>query len=393
MRDDIFSSRLARLVTHIGAEWRAHGIGNLGFSARSASGLTLTRHYRSDTQELAAGAAHPLFRLGSLSKMLATATVLVAAERGLMDIAAPLGRSFPELRLPVFSPLKTATLADLLSHRSSLGRVETASLKHRDGTYRLPITAMTEERLLAAIEQGPLNTAGHGRAVFDYSDFGMALAGLAVERATGERYASFAARAVLRAHSVEGVYPTVGTAIPAFAQRMLPGHTAPERTIPPLPPRPIGLHALDPALGAVAAVEGLTQFTHLFLSGGVVSRRMTDRMSAARTPFGERTQANAFGLGVARFSVGDPAKRDFCLGHLCIFEGFCGFSGFHPATGVTLSVLMNSVISKPSIHDGSRREPNPGGFVRALFAGLAAFDGEALPWPHSQPPLWRRLTR
>lgn len=392
LRDETLEAYLGDLDAWMSGAWRGSGVETVGIALRSASGSVFTRIHGDDTLDRHGQGAAPLFRIGSLSKVLAVASLLAAAQRGLIDLHVPLTRHVPELRFAETSPLAATTLADLAAHRSTMAQLELTALRRPDGRHRSPIPRMSEAQLFTRMRRGKVNGAGRGRRAFDYSDFGIAIIALAIARASRCDYATFATREVLRRGGVAGMYPTIDALGPDRAGRVLRGHAAPGLPAGPASPRTLG--ALEPAFGALATVDALTHFMHLLLGGRLLSPASTNRLFQARTPLGAAARGDAYAMGVARFAVGPVADGDACFGHLCVYDGFCGFSAHHPGTGVTMSILMNATAATPSPASGAPREPNPGGFVRGVFHQLAQIAGDPSSRPLAadlpKPPFWRR---
>ncbi len=118
--------------------------------------------------------ATTLFHHGSCGKAYTGLLATVLAEEGLVDLDAPVRRWVPELRLPDAVTAERVTLRDLLSHRSGFGRHDLSWILH---------PSMDGAELLRRLEHLPL--AGELRAQWLYSNFGYALAGLALGRAAG----------------------------------------------------------------------------------------------------------------------------------------------------------------------------------------------------------------
>ena len=118
--------------------------------------------------------ATTLFHHGSCSKAYTGLLAAVLAEEGIVDLDAPVRRHVPELRSPDPVIAERVTLRDLLSHRSGLGRHDMAWIFN---------PSWSREELVGRLEHLP--PIGDLRNQLHYSNFGYALAGLALGRAAG----------------------------------------------------------------------------------------------------------------------------------------------------------------------------------------------------------------
>jgi CubicO group peptidase (beta-lactamase class C family) len=137
------------------------------------------------------------FQAGSISKTVLAITVLHLVERGVLDLAAPIGERAPT------RPARKGrlTLHQLLTHTSGLGHwrdlpeVDVADPPHRAELLRIVLD----------------RPAPHPVGTFSYSSFGYLLAAAVIEEATGRSYAAMATEAVLvpagMTRSTSGIFP------------------------------------------------------------------------------------------------------------------------------------------------------------------------------------------
>ena len=130
--------------------------------------------------------AETLFDHGSCGKAFTALLGAVLAAEGEFDLDVPVRNYVPELRLPDPVVAERVSVRDLLSHRSGLGRHDPAwifnpSWSHRD--------------VVAHLAHLPL--VGDLRAQWHYSNFGYALAGIAMARATNSTWEEQLAKRVL----------------------------------------------------------------------------------------------------------------------------------------------------------------------------------------------------
>lgn len=125
-------------------------------------------------------------RIASVSKMAVALTAHRLAERGVLDLDADIRAAFsPALTNPHF-PGAPITLRHLLSHTAGLEDPE---------VYWQPLPGSTETLFTPTMWRTPdWGPPGHG---FRYCNFGYGLAGVILEKQTGERFDRLAAREVL----------------------------------------------------------------------------------------------------------------------------------------------------------------------------------------------------
>ena len=121
--------------------------------------------------------ARTLFHHGSCGKAYTSLLAVLLANEGLLDLDAPVRTYIPELRLPDPVIAERVTLRDLLSHRSGLARHDMAWILN---------PSWSRQNIVERVAHLPMH--GDLRAQMEYSNFGYALAGIAIERVTGTSY-------------------------------------------------------------------------------------------------------------------------------------------------------------------------------------------------------------
>jgi CubicO group peptidase (beta-lactamase class C family) len=121
--------------------------------------------------------AQTMFDHGSCGKAYTGLLAALLHEDGGLDLDAPVRRYVPELELPDPVLAERVTTRDLLSHRSGLARHDLSWVFN---------SAWTTEELVRRLAHLPVS--GDLRAKMTYSNIGYALAGLAIERATGSSW-------------------------------------------------------------------------------------------------------------------------------------------------------------------------------------------------------------
>jgi CubicO group peptidase (beta-lactamase class C family) len=361
---------LAEIDRPLGAQVREARVGCLALAAYADAGPVFAKVYRADAPDRADHAA-PLFAIGSQSKSLAVCALLTLVERQAIPLDTPFHRFLPELALPRTSPLRRVTLLHLTRHQSPIARAEGSLLKRPDGSHKPVLPRLGRDALLQRVAARAIDRPSPWIAAFQYSDFGIALVGLIVERLAGDAYDRAVARTVLKPAGIVDLATTPAALAPASSARLLSGHDDRE-IVRPLVLRPRDLGALNPAQGCVATALAASRFYHLLLTGRLLPARTTRLLHDAAIPFGDPAAGHRYAPGIIHLPVGDIASGARCLGHLGIAGGFCGFTAHFPPLGATLCLQMNTVTDRSEPRRPQPRLANPAGFVRKLLGRAAA---------------------
>jgi CubicO group peptidase (beta-lactamase class C family) len=228
--------------------------------------------------KLAAG-PRTVYDVGSLAKQITATAILQAEARGELRLEQTLAELIPELEL-ADSAEDRITLQQLLTHQSGLPS---------DWFVHGLSEAPPDWREIATEIRGLELAAQPGRLTI-YSNLGMALAGLALERASGRRYEDLVTHELLRPAGMRTAYFTGG---PEPEPVMLPMHDGPR-----------GLAAIDraasyrqrqlrmspefrmaPAGGLHASVLDLAAFAQLLLAQGRVGNQQLLRPEQVEAMF------------------------------------------------------------------------------------------------------------
>ena len=118
-----------------------------------------------------------VYRIGSISKVVTATAVAQAAERGLVDLDAPITGYIPELVFEdPFDSQQAITLRHLLAHRAGILRESPV------GNYFDDSFPSIEESVMSIVGTELIHPVG---AVTKYSNMGCPIAALALERVTG----------------------------------------------------------------------------------------------------------------------------------------------------------------------------------------------------------------
>lgn len=199
-----------------------------------------------------------IFEVGSFSKVFTGVLVSDMIRRGEVALSDPVSKHAPrDAKLPTFNG-REITLADLLTHRSSLPRLPPGFAPPDPAN---PYAAFDSKALYAALAITKLEREIGSRQ--EYSNFGFMLLSDLLGRAGGKRYDELLAERVLKPL---GMANTSATSTSEIARRVIPGH-GPGYT-------PVRAWDFDPALAGV---------------GGVRSS-LVDLMRFAEAASGRRTQ-------------------------------------------------------------------------------------------------------
>ncbi|MFF5624589.1 serine hydrolase domain-containing protein [Microbacterium sp. NPDC012755] len=133
--------------------------------------------------------ADTVFPIASITKSFVALGALLARDRGLLDIEAPITDFFPEWHGTVGDePAAAPTLRQLLSMSGGLTE---------DNSWVDPFLGLSEAELVDRIRPG-LAYSNHPGTVFEYSNIGFTMAGLAVAQAVGMRVEDWVTEEILR---------------------------------------------------------------------------------------------------------------------------------------------------------------------------------------------------
>jgi TolB protein len=259
------------------------------------------------------------FAIASITKSFTTAVALLLAERGAVDLDAPV--ALPGLGAGT-------TMRDLLGH--------TAGLPYESSLVGASWTRMAFER---AVGDSPACAPG---ACFGYSDLGFVGVGLALQEATGEPFADLLEAEVLDPLGLEHTQlierPTMARDVALVDRHDEPGPVPPQAAVPI---RTWSAGAL------VTTAEELARFGRALLGGDLLEpaslAEMEDVDRSAELPCADRC-FRPYGLGLDRNVPG---------GHVA--WGHSGSSGallaHFPEEDITIAVLTTRRDSgRPLLH-------------------------------------------
>ena len=130
-----------------------------------------------------------VYHLGSIAKVFTATAAMQLADQGKLDIDQPLQKYLPEFSIKSrFGDTSGITLRNIMSHHSGLPGYWVRGMSERHAApFTEQVTAVKDEYV-----------AWPPNYVFDYSNLGISLLGAAIGKVSGEGYAAYLDRHVLR---------------------------------------------------------------------------------------------------------------------------------------------------------------------------------------------------
>ncbi len=274
------------------------------------------------------------FRVASHSKSFTAAAIMKLREQGRLKLDDSAGKYVKGLHRDIAS----ATITQLLSHTAGIFRdgVESPYWEGR-APFSDEVRIRNDLKLPPAIDA---NTR------LKYSNHGFALAGLVIEAITGEPYAAWLKREILKPAGLSETTPDVPLPARAKLARGHSGKTLLGRRV--VFPGDQSTYALAPATGFVSTAADLVHFfgrlapnaRQSFLT--VASRRemIRPQWRDAYSPID-----SGYGLGIISNSL---AGWD-SFGHSGGFPGYLTRTAVVPAHGIAVAVLSNALDGMPGL--------------------------------------------
>ncbi|MBK6853593.1 MAG: beta-lactamase family protein [Burkholderiales bacterium] len=190
-----------------------------------------------------------LYRMGSITKLFSDSAAMQLVAQGQLDLDAPVQRVLPEFKLSNRWPDAPAiTVRQLMTHHAGLPRDRLGGMWGSSvGDFRDITGALADEAAEAP--------AG---AVFDYSNVGLTLLGVVVERAGGEPFEAQVQRRLLTPLGMDGA--TLVTAVPDSPHMARAYQAGEAKQEPALRDVPAG--------GLVASVRDMARFVSMQFAQG-----------------------------------------------------------------------------------------------------------------------------
>ncbi len=265
-----------------------------------------------------------MFRIGSVTKQIASAGLLTLVDAGRVSLADPLSKYLPD-----YPGAANITIEQLLNHTSGI-----KSYTEIPGVMEGPIQRdLTTAQLVDYFKnETPAFAPGEAWA---YNNSGYVLVGAVIEAASGQPWHEYLEQALFEPL---GMKDTGYGADPVIVARQVKGYTTGDKA----PAAPLQLSMTQPhAAGAlVSTVDDLARWNRALHEGRVIKPATYARMI---TPSGKAKDAG-YGYGFQTSSVrGAPT-----LQHGGGIPGFTAFLTYVPGPDITVAVLHNSENPSPA---------------------------------------------
>lgn len=253
------------------------------------------------------------FRLGSLTKQFTAVAILVLAERGALDVDAPVRTYLPDAP-PAWDGI---TLHHLLTHTSGL-----ADFTRLDDYDDLKVRPSRPSDVIARLRDRPLEFAP-GRN-WAYSNSGYVVLTAVIEAVSGEPYAQFVR---------DALFQPLGMTESGYDD---PAEILPRRAAGYVRSGEGGANAGYVDMSLPQGAGGLYSTTHDLLKWerGLFGGRLLNARSMARLTTPDR---NGYALGLQVSGQGD----DRVFSHSGAIDGFNSYMAYVPSDGVAVIVLGN----------------------------------------------------
>jgi CubicO group peptidase (beta-lactamase class C family) len=261
------------------------------------------------------------FRWASCSKPITALAALLAVQRGVLDLDAPIRRHLPDFSVHSrFADDGAAriTVRHLLSHMAGLTRQAPVDNTYDDWAGHVASISDTWLRFPVGLR-------------YAYSDIGVDLVGRVLEVVSGTSFPQFVA---------SHVFAPLGMDDATFDRAVIRADRS--RAIGHINGKLHGLSGLVPAGSMHASARDIGRFLQFVLSGGVVdgtrvlSRELLDEMTTVPFPVPGQLEGYALGVRTRRTSRG---RR---LGHAGRGFGFLADLAWLPEQGVGAAAVVNS---------------------------------------------------
>ncbi|MFG1704195.1 serine hydrolase domain-containing protein [Nonomuraea sp. M3C6] len=268
-----------------------------------------------------------LFAIGSVTKTVTATAVMRLVERGAIDLAAPVKRYVPELRLKDPGATEHVTMLHLLNHTAGWEGDRVVDTGRDDGALAAYVARMAEfEQVM------PLGS------VVSYNNAALSLAGRVVEKVTGTTYEAAVRDLVLGPLGLGHSFFDVADII---TRRFVVGHGSKGRADGPA--EVVGQWLMErsaaPAGGLFCGIGDLLDYGRFHLGGGdgVLEPGTLELMRLPSTP--QTSTAGDVGISWFLRDVGGVGVVEHTGGTTC----GVALLTLVPEHGLVLAVLANSI--------------------------------------------------
>ncbi|WP_437971329.1 serine hydrolase domain-containing protein [Sorangium sp. So ce260] len=298
----------------------------------------------------AAPDADTVYRVGSITKTFTATAVLQLRDQGKLSLDDPASRYLPELAKVVYPTADSPriTLRHLLTHSSGLPRL--GRFDYSDATREVTAAEVRAAVPGTVLEYVPGTKEG-------YSNFGFALLGLIVERASGRRYRDHVSEQILAPLGMSSSVWDEGAVAPG---RLATGHARKDGKLKPATHWRFG--ASEAAGGLYASLRDMARYAAFQLSaypprsgeetGPLRRSSVREAHTAVRPAHLSVEPASAEGryavnaraswIGLA-WHGHESCEEEEVVRHSGAVDGYSAWIELHPRAGVGL-VLLSSAL-------------------------------------------------
>ncbi|MBU6232066.1 beta-lactamase family protein [Patescibacteria group bacterium] len=279
-----------------------------------------------------------LFHIASHSKMFTAVSILQLVEKGKLRLDDRVSSYISWFKgRSKHSDAANITIRQLLSHTAGV---------FRDGDTPFWETGDFPKDLKEVFSMKSLAIENSMR--FKYTNFGFALLGLVIEKASGMSYAEYIAKNILKPLGMKHTYPDYSKGMNGIATGY--GHEVPDQKR--IAFKHFSANAYASATGFISNVPDMARFISalsLDSKSGILSRESKKEMMRAHA----RTNGNdEYGLGLDIYYEGNRK----IIGHGGGYHGFTTGTFLDVQNDVAFMVYTNSAGSRPSVIGSSIME-------------------------------------
>ena len=261
-----------------------------------------------------------VFRLGSLTKQMTTASIMMLQEEGLLEVDDPITRFFPDYPTHGY----TITLRHLMTHTS--GIIDFLAIPEFPEIEKEDITALD---VIDFFQNSPMNFAP-GEA-YSYTNSGYVMLGAIIEQLSGQSYEDFIQERIFTPLGLDNTYH-------GDFKRIIPNRVIGYAMGPDGYENSSYLSMTIPgAAGAIISnVDDLLTWNTALFAGEVVSQESLEAMTS---PFVlNNGDLSNYGFGLAVQSLrGQPM-----ISHTGGINGFITYAAYLPESNMYVAVLGNT---------------------------------------------------
>jgi len=273
--------------------------------------------------------------LGSITKTFTGLLLAEAVQRGEMNLDDPISLYLPEgVSAPEFNGMPI-TLLDLATHTSGLPRMADNFVP---ADRQNPFVDYTLDRMFDFLTRYKLTRAPG--SVFEYSNYGAALEGIAILQVTGEN--DYETLLVKHVTEPLGMPDTRIQLTADMLQRLAQGHNS---VLYPVNNWDLGISA--PAGGIRSTANDM--LTYLAANLGIQASNLLPAMQLAHQPRRPADMGAGEQIGLNWFIR--PSPKGEVLFHGGATGGYSAFVGFNPALKIGVVVLSNAHLGGVDVQD------------------------------------------